>query len=322
MKVLGLSFGRKMKNCEIIVKEALMEAEKAGHEVSFVRMLDMEIKTCTGCGACMSNLVRGGNGKCIIKDDLPFVDELMLEADALIVAAPVYALGPSGQLKQMIDRMGPSHDLAFLTKENEKRIAEGKTGDQLLDPRHFKHRFAGLISVGGAVTQNWVSFGLVTMHILCFPSQIKVIDQIDAYGMGKRVNPVLDDAFMEQVRRLGRNIAFAAGKTHEEIGWMGSEEGTCPVCHNNMLTVNGTRTVECPVCGIYGTLELAGDTLKVTFSPEEQARSRHTLAGKIEHWAEINSFIETHIETMRKVGEEKLNQQLKKYIGYKEVTKA
>ena len=145
MRVLGLSFGRKMKNCEIMVKAALMEAEKAGAEVAFIRMIDMDIKTCNGCGGCGRSLDSGGSGRCVIKDDLPYIDEEFLNADAIIVGAPVYALGPSGQLKQMADRMGPSHDLAFLTNANNKRIADGKTGDQLVDPRNFKQRFAGLI---------------------------------------------------------------------------------------------------------------------------------------------------------------------------------
>lgn len=316
MKVLGLSFGRKMKNCEILVKEALLEAEKHGAEVSFIRMIDMDIKTCTGCGGCGASLDRGGSGKCIIKDDLPFVDEAFLEADAIIVAAPVYALGPSGQLKQVIDRFGPSHDLAFLTKENEKRIAEGKTGDQLVDPRNFKQRYAGLISVGGATTSNWVSFGLVTMHILCFPAQIKVIDQIDAYGMGPKGNPVLEDDYMEKFRRMGRNIVSAIGKPHAEVGWMGEEQGTCPVCHNNMLTVHGTTTVECPVCGIYGKLAVDGDKLTVTFSEAEQKRSRLNFDGKLEHWTEIKSFGSVAGPKMM-AAKDKLPQLLKKYEDFK-----
>ncbi len=320
MRVLGISFGRKMKNCELMVKEALMEAEKAGHEVSFIRMIDLDIKTCNGCGGCGNNLDKGGQGKCIIKDDLPFVDEEFLNADAIIVAAPVYALGPSGQLKQMVDRFGPSHDFVFLSKENEKRIAEGKTGDQLLDPRIFKQRYAGLISVGGAATQNWVSFGLVTMHLLCFPSQIKVIDQIDAYGMGNRGICLLDDELMEKARRMGRNIVSAVGRPHSEIGWMGEEEGNCPVCHNNMITVNGTTTVECPLCGIYGKLSVDGDKVKITFSEAEQKRSRLNYDGKLEHWTEIKGFGAVAGPKMMAAGET-LKSNLKKYESYAETKK-
>ncbi len=290
MKILGLSFGRKMKNCEIMVKSALMEAEKAGAEVSFIRMIDMEIQDCNGCGGCGKSLDNGGSGRCIIKDDLPFVDEEVQNADGLIIAAPVYALGPTGQLKQMADRMGPSHDIAFLFHANEKRIAEGKTGDQLVDPRNFKQRYAGLISVGGASTKNWVSFGLPTMHILTYPSQIKVVDQIDAYNMGNTAHPFLDEDLMGRIRRMGQHVVSAVGKPREDVSWMGDEEGTCPVCHCDLLTVNGTTTVECPICGIYGKISIDGDKLNVTFSEAEQHRSRLNREGLEEHWREIKGF--------------------------------
>ena len=81
MKVLGLSFGRKMKNCEILVKEALLEAQSMGAEVQFIRMIDLDIKPCTGCGGCGNSLQKGGSGRCIIKDDLPMVDEAFMESD-------------------------------------------------------------------------------------------------------------------------------------------------------------------------------------------------------------------------------------------------
>lgn len=318
MKVLGLSFGRKMKNCEIFVKHALMEAEKAGAEVSFIRMIDLDVKTCTGCGGCGKSLDNGGNGKCIIKDDLPYVDEAVLNADAIIVAAPVYALGPSGQLKQVADRFGPSHDLAFLTKANEQRIAEGKSGDQLVDPRNFKHRYAGLISVGGAKTKNWVSFGLPLMHILCFPAQIKVVDQMNVYNMGSVGSPLLDNELMDRVARLGHNVASAIGKKHEEVEWRGEEEGTCPVCHGDMLTVNGTTTVECPLCGIYGKLSIEGDKLKVSFSDAEKKRSRLNFDGKLEHYTEIKSFGSIAGPKMA-AAKDTLPGMLKKYEGYQEL---
>ena len=38
-KVLGISFGRKMGNTDVMIKAALMECEKAGHEVQFIRCL-------------------------------------------------------------------------------------------------------------------------------------------------------------------------------------------------------------------------------------------------------------------------------------------
>lgn len=317
MKVLGLSFGRKMQTCEMLVKEALMAAEAEGHEVQFVRMMDLEIKPCTGCGGCFMGMATGRSGRCIIKDDLPLVDELLMESDGLIVAAPVYAVGPAGLLKTVVDRFGPSHDIAFLTETNKRRIAEGKTGDQLIDPRNFKERFAGLISVGGAMTRNWTAFGLPTMHLMCFSSQIKVIDQIDAYDMGRAGSCLLDKKLMAKTAQMGRNIAAAMGKPAAEVSFKGEEEGICPVCHNNLLTVFQTTTVECPVCGIYGKVSIEGEKLTVTFSEAEQHRSRLNYAGKMEHYLEINSMGAIAAPKLAAAKEE-IAAQTAKYKGYKE----
>lgn len=317
MKVLGLSFGRKMKNCELLVKEALMAAEAEGHEVQFVRMIDLDIQPCTGCSGCFMGMAKGRSGRCIIKDDLPLVDELLMECDGLIVAAPVYAVGPAGQLKNVIDRFGPSHDIAFLNETNKRRIAEGKTGDQLIDPRNFKERFAGLISVGGAMTRNWTAFGLPIMSLLCFPSQIKVIDQIDAYDMGRTGSCLLDKKLMAQAAQMGRNISGAMGKPAADVDFKGEEEGICPVCHNNLLTVFQTTTVECPVCGIYGKMSIEGEKVTVTFSEAEQLRSRHTYAGKLEHYLEINSMGRI-ADPKLAAAKDELTAQIEKYKDYKE----
>jgi hypothetical protein len=56
MKVLGLTCGRKLSNTEIVVKEALMGAEEMGAEVEIVRLMDLHIKPCTGCNACVLEL--------------------------------------------------------------------------------------------------------------------------------------------------------------------------------------------------------------------------------------------------------------------------
>lgn len=62
MKVLGLTCGRKLSNTEILVKEALMGAEETGAEVELVRLLDLNIKPCTGCNSCVIDLFeRGGS---------------------------------------------------------------------------------------------------------------------------------------------------------------------------------------------------------------------------------------------------------------------
>ena len=58
IKILGLSFGRKMGNTDILVKEALYGAKEGRPEaeVKFINTNKLTIDRCTGCGACSSNL--------------------------------------------------------------------------------------------------------------------------------------------------------------------------------------------------------------------------------------------------------------------------
>ena len=83
---------------------------------------------------------------------------------------------------------------------------------------------------------------------------------------------------------------MAADSEAERTKWRGDHEGICPVCHCDMLTVSKNReSVECPVCGIHGTFAVADGKLQVTFSAEEQARSRLYIPGKLEHSTEIKT---------------------------------
>lgn len=53
MKILGLIGSyRKLGNTEVLVKEALMEAQRHGAEVDMLRLTDLRIEPCKGCMAC------------------------------------------------------------------------------------------------------------------------------------------------------------------------------------------------------------------------------------------------------------------------------
>ena len=84
----------------------------------------------------------------------------------------------------------------------------------------------------------------------------------------------------------------------------------CPVCHESILTISHQGTsVECPVCGIEGTLQVTDGKIQVTFSEEQQKRSRLLDAGKWEHSNEIRDGA----VTQKKV--ENLAELKKKYEG-------
>jgi len=313
-KVLGLSFGRKMGNCDVMVKEALMECEKAGNEVKFIRVDELDIRPCTGCIACVIGLVSGrGKGGCPIKDDFHLLEEAIMEADGLIIASPTYVLSPTGMFKTVCDRIGPSHDITFREAAYKEGLQQGKSLDSLPDVRSFKPRVAALISVGGAMTKNWLSFMLPTMYEITMSMGTNVIDIHEYYGAMAFEHVLGNKEQMERMIKLGKNIseALQAETECDRIKWRGNEEGNCPVCHLNMLTVNNESTkVECPVCGIEGELVIENNKIKTVFSIEQQQRSRLFMEGKWEHSTEIKTRA-AHSGQIPNLKELK-----SKYVGY------
>lgn len=314
-KVVGFSFGRKLSNTEILIKEALLECEAAGMEIQFIRCDDLDVHICTGCCACVAGLaMKKGSGKCVhANDDFNIIHEALMSSDAVIVGSPTYVLSPTGNFKKIVDRMGPSHDITFVTPAIEAGIAENRPKDTYPDERFLKKRVAALITVGGARTENWLSFAMPTMYEFTMSMGMDVIDKYQ-YSAAMDWDSVLGrpDA-VARAKQIGRNIVEALrADTEEERTRYRCEErpGVCPVCHESMLTIEPeSTTVECPICGIAGTLEVVDGKVKATFSEEQQKRSRLFEAGKWEHSNEIRDGIITgkHVKNLTELK--------KKYIG-------
>ena len=287
MLVTGLNFGRNMQNTEVLTREALMAAKECGMEVALIRMLDLDIKPCRGCNACLHSLTEGGSGECVIKDDFAFLDEQIMQSDGLIIGSPVYLMAPTGQYKTVADRMGPSHDLFMKHLSRKIRAEKGIGKGSGPDERSFNRRVAGFISVGGATASHWLSFGLPLMNMLTFSSEINVIDQMQVSSVSQFGSVVLHSEALARARRMGRNIAEALQKPDEGCQWMGDEQGTCPVCHSNLLNIREGNTVECPVCGIAGEISIEAGRISIDFKPEERKKSHFFMLGKEEHMLEV-----------------------------------
>lgn len=315
MKVVGISFGRMNQRSDILVKEALFAAKKAGADVQFINTVRLDIGHCRACDYCSRMKDKGEvEIHCCMKDDYHILEEACLEADGIIIAAPVYAVGIVGQFKNFVDRFGPSHDRAALLEENKKRKAEGKPE---LDPRYFKDRYTGMISVGGAQTHNWVSLGLPMLDLFNFSLCMKCVGHVDAYDQGRTGSPLLDKNLMAQAAELGKAVAESLGKPYDEVDtWVG-DEGVCPVCHNPLLSMNGTTHVECPICGIWGDLSVDGDKVKVEWSEKEIARARNTNIGIYEHYNEIQNMITVCVPKLV-ANKDMLDEEMKKYINFDE----
>jgi len=311
MKLFGLSCGSRMDNTEVLVKEALMAAEELVAEISFLRLQELDIKPCRGCTTCVRSLYEGGDGKCVIDDDLHILDEYVMDCDGLILGSPVYTMTPSGQLKIACDRFGPSHDVGFRMEARKLAQSKGQKGP---DERSFKNRVGAFISVGGG--SKFVFMALPLMNLFTFPLNIKIVDQMQLVSVWYG-NVLLDEGAeaVARARQLGTNVACAMGKPVDEISWMGDDAGTCPVCHSSLLVVKKNNPVVCPICGISGSIRMEGENISVHFPDEEQKRSHLTVNGMLEHKRELEANFERAKKIVRVDGEE-IQRRLEKYERY------
>jgi multimeric flavodoxin WrbA len=98
-EILGIiGSPRKLGNCEIMVKEISRQIS-ISHELQLLRLQDFNILPCRGCYHCLFK-----EGQCVLDDDLKIITKAVVDADALIVAAPTYFLGINSCIKRFLDR--------------------------------------------------------------------------------------------------------------------------------------------------------------------------------------------------------------------------
>ncbi len=254
MKILGLiGSARRLGNTEALVKEALLGAQEAGGgsqtggssetrvEVSLLRLTDLNIKSCRGCMSCVF-----GDGTCAIKDDdMPFLLDLMLQADGLVIGAPTYILSPAAIIKLITDR--------FLMVA--PRIKEIRA----------KKRYAATINVAGL--SPWNPFGTSLLNMLALAFQFELVDSVTAFSPGPG-ETLLDGKNIEAAHAAGRRIVEAVagrgtgrlpGPEGESAARPESYRGACPVCGNTYFSISRDGKVACPICEAEGRL-VAGDT--------------------------------------------------------------
>lgn len=81
------------------VELAASSAEAAGASVERVRLSDLVIRSCTGCGMCRVTEV------CKIDDDLPRLAARIAAANGVIVGVPSYFRRPEGAIAAFLERI-------------------------------------------------------------------------------------------------------------------------------------------------------------------------------------------------------------------------
>lgn len=208
---------RRLGNCEIMAKEIGRQLT-IPHELKLIRLPDFNLAPCRGCYRCLVK------GRCPIDDDFAVVADAILEADALLLIAPTYFLGPNASLKAFTDRglaLYPHLESLWGKPSVAVGIAgiPGKEGYTLLGLENF-------------LTMLFADIRARRMVYGALPGEIFLSDHN---------------------RDMARTLAKALFETVSA-----SSEPCCPLCRGTTFRFIDHQRVRCMLCSNEGTLATKG----------------------------------------------------------------
>jgi multimeric flavodoxin WrbA len=90
---------RERGNSAVLAGQAAAGAQQAGALVECIPLHELDIRPCDSCELCIET-----GEFCAIEDDMQTLYPKLLEADAIVLASPIYWFTYSAQLKLCIDR--------------------------------------------------------------------------------------------------------------------------------------------------------------------------------------------------------------------------
>jgi multimeric flavodoxin WrbA len=185
MKVLGL-FGspRRGGNTEILLEEALQGAGKEGAEIERLYLSDLDITPCTECHGCDET------GSCVILDDMQKIYPKLLEADAIILASPIFFYGVTAWAKALIDRSQALWAKKYLVN----------------DPSMGKRKKGFFISVGATKGPRVFEGAILTVKYFFDALNTEYAGELLYRGVDGKGEILKHPGAIEQAREAGRRL--------------------------------------------------------------------------------------------------------------------
>ncbi len=99
VKCLGIACSPRTKgNTTALLEKALDGAREAGAETELLALGRFKFAPCIACNGCFTE------GQCVVPDDMQVIYQKLLEADRIIIAAPIFSMGLCAQAKAVVDR--------------------------------------------------------------------------------------------------------------------------------------------------------------------------------------------------------------------------
>ena len=274
MKVLAIvASARKVGNSEILAKEMLASLPDSV-EKKVLRLEDCRIEPCRACYACLTS------GKdCIIPDDLASILHEIQEADAIILASPVYFLGMHTRLKLLCDRL--------ISVLNEGAKYAGRRC---------------VIAVPYGV-EGWQGYGVEATVSLARFLHLDIVGvlPVHAANPGEAVQPEILAQAAELARRL---LPEAPAVPAPVVAATDPAAISCVACGSGILHLNGTGEVSCVLCGAVGRLDATAlPEQRLTCQWQIPEHFRYSSAGMTEHGERLESIKQDFIARRHEMAE-------------------
>lgn len=183
--LIVLGSPRARGNSATLGERVAQGVRKAGGAAEMVRLHGMDLRPCRACDACQRNK----DYMCVQRDGMRDLYPRLREADALVIASPVYWFTMSAQTKLFMDRL-----YAFIGPDGHGM--EGKKIGVVLTYQDVDPLASGAVNAIYALRD---AFGFMKA-----PIAGTVYGSANAAGEVRRNKALMDQAF-----QLGRSIAGA-----------------------------------------------------------------------------------------------------------------
>lgn len=280
MKVLAIvASARKTGNSEILAKE-MLAALPASTEKKLLRLSDLNIEPCKACYSCLP----AGKG-CVIQDDFDSVLQQVRNADAVILASPVYFLGMHTRLKLLCDR------LISVMNESEK----------------YKGRRC-VVAVPYGI-DGWDGYGVEATVSFARFLHLDVVGvlPVHAANPGEAVRPEILARARELAGRLlhGLEAAMETAEIHVARQAVNPDDIVCGACGSGVVRLSGQGRVRCVMCGATGLIHAAktADGSPVQCAWEVPEHFRYSVGGMIENAQKLERVKEDFIARRQELSE-------------------
>ncbi|MGC9336158.1 MAG: flavodoxin family protein [Anaerolineae bacterium] len=247
--VLGIvGSARRWGNSELLVRQALVGAQLEGAATSLLRLTALHLEPCTGCLRCVI-----GGESCPQDDDMAWLIDTIEAADAIVLAAPTYFLGPAAVVKLVLDRL---------------LMVTGRLDQDLPLPRPA-------MTMATAGLEGWRGMGLPYLNGLLAAFGYQPIESLTAIAAGPG-EVLLDTTLMQKVEAAGRRLALG------QLAPAAPAANACPTCHSNAFAIRHDQVV-CPICGRVASLRMGEAGIELSFEADDGSEARWTPEGLRKH---------------------------------------